>query len=232
MLRMAARAAAGSAESTSSATAAWMVAVVSVCPIESCNSWAIRLRSASSSSRAAASASRSAADGPSSRGADHRRAFVTSTQTATASRMHTAATTQLHPPDTRTDVPNRLARASPPSQFPGRERPMMNSTPLASAPVHPTATCSTSQSGVRQRSRPSEPEVRRPATGSGSGTRSSRRADTTSARRTGRASPTTPTSTAQNSRTRTNCTLLGADRHDSAGNRAKGSSGRLASAPQ
>lgn len=232
MLRMAARAAAGSVESTSPATAAWMVAAVSVCPIESCNSWAIRFRSASSSSRSAASASRSAADGPSSRGADHRRTFVTSTQTVIASRTHTAAATQLHQPDTRTDVPNRLARTSPPSQFMGREMPMMNSTPLASAPVHPTAACSTSQSGVRQRSRPSGPEVRRPAAGFGSDTRSSRRADTTSARRTGRASPTAPTSAAQTSSTTTVCTLSGADGHDSAGNRAKGSSGRLASAPQ
>lgn len=232
MLRIAARAAAGSAESISPATAAWMVAAVSVWPIESCNSWAIRLRSASSISRSAANASRSAADGPSSRGADHRRSFVTSTQMVTASTMNTAATTQLHPPEAWNDEPNRLSRASPPIQFPGSAMPMMNSTPLASAPIHPTATCSTSQSGVRQRSRPDEPDARRPTTGFGSGTCNSLRADTTSARRTGRTSPAAPTSTAQISRTRTICTLSGADGHNNAGSRAKGSSGRLASAPQ
>ncbi|GGT70347.1 hypothetical protein GCM10010207_80890 [Streptomyces atratus] len=47
-----------------------------------------------------------------------------------------------------------------------------------------------------------------------------------------RASPTTPISAAQTSRVRTACTPYGADGHANAGSIAKGSSSRLANAPQ
>ncbi len=203
MLRSAALAAAGSAPNISPATAAWIVVAVSVCPMESCNSWASRLRSASDCSRSAASASCSAGEGPSSRGASHRRAPVTTAHTAAARRRQPSATTQLcQPPSSRTVRPDRLRSASAPSQLPGRVSPSRTSTPLARDPAHPRATCRSSQSEVRRRSVPRAPAVRRAVVGSGSGTRSRWRANAISARLVTGTSPTAPVSAAQTRRTR------------------------------
>ncbi len=233
MLRRAARAATGSAQSTSPATAAWIVVAVSVCPIESCSSWASRLRSARARSRSAASASRSAGEGPSSRGASHRRAYVTAGHRAAASSRQPSAAAQLRQPlSSRTDQPFTLTPASAPAHPPGRSRPATNSRTLSCAPAQPSATCDSNQRAVRPRPAPGAPAHRGLATGSGNGTASIRRAQAMSTRRVVRASPVTPISTDQTSRVRAKPTPSGAEDHATAGSAAKGSSGRLASAPQ
>ncbi len=72
MLLNARRAVSGSVSSVCRATAAWMVAVVRVCPTESCSSWASRLRWDSRCIWSWSAASRSAGPGPSRAGASAR----------------------------------------------------------------------------------------------------------------------------------------------------------------